>query len=96
MHFCVCFVVLEEEIDKANFKANDTGGCSTSCGGGGWWMNTCDIDSCLNGLYFHDDFTDARAGGMPNGIFYKSFHQSAYYSLKKTTMMMRETIDWPK
>ena len=94
MNLSLCFVVLDNEFQKTEFLANDSE-CGTSCAGGGWWMDGCDLSACLNGLYFHDDYTDAQADGMSNGIFYKSFHDK-YYSLKKTTMMMREAIEWPK
>ncbi|XP_035670778.1 uncharacterized protein LOC118412167 [Branchiostoma floridae] len=73
------FSTYDEDNDKS--RAN----CATTHKGG-WWYNQCG-DSNLNGVYY----SGGVYGGEADGIYWYSWKQDTFYSLKRVEMKIRPT-----
>ena len=96
---CIRVFVIDAGISYGEeFLANDSVcGPTHFCGGGGWWMREyCDPNACLNGHYYHyhEDYANTYydGGSVPHGMYHITSDHWIDYSLKKTTMMIRDEI----
>ncbi|XP_038627306.1 angiopoietin-related protein 7-like isoform X1 [Tachyglossus aculeatus] len=76
--------------DKRGFSTPGSGSLCADLARGGWWYHRC-FFSNLNGVYYKGGhYTAQSQGGLgPDGIVWFPWKNTDYYSLKKTTMMIR-------
>ncbi|XP_039766497.1 angiopoietin-related protein 7-like [Ornithorhynchus anatinus] len=76
--------------DKRGFSTPGSGSLCADLARGGWWYHQC-FFSNLNGVYYKGGhYTAQSQGGLgPDGIVWFPWKNTDYYSLKKTTMMIR-------
>lgn len=63
-----------------------TGNCALSLRRGGWWYSNCGLVN-LNGPYMAGPVTDGL------GMFWYGWQSMPYYSLKKSTMMIKRSLE---
>ncbi|XP_042181103.1 angiopoietin-related protein 7 [Oncorhynchus tshawytscha] len=83
--------------DKQDFSTPDTGDICAEISHAGWWYHQC-FYANLNGVYYKGGRYSSKAKTLlgPDGVVWYSWKDSDYYSLRKTSMMIRPRTFRPR